>query len=294
VEEIIYNIVNAVILSFFGLFSKHWLRERQKAVLRNRLTKDGKKWRTFPALCRSIRSDGETTRELLIELGAKASTKPKDVWTLDESRIKTRRERRKAQREKEKLKKRNDKQLANLSLAQRIAKGALDRLWALIVAIATVIGLYVIFRPHVSIEPQIVLNPVDPYTTQFNLKNENPMFSIYNVDAVCWPRNMESGNGFSVISPGPLVNVHHEIPFLESGASSTVDCPPVIGGIGRWSGPVVNAELEFVVSYRQSWWPFLRHERHAFDSRRDVQGAVHWVHITPYEEKSLAEIFNKH
>jgi hypothetical protein len=205
-----------------------------------------------------------------------------------------RRERRKAQRKQEKLRKQRQKEFAKLPLAHRLAKATLDKLWALILAVATLIGAYVVLPPRVSIEPLMALNPVDPYTTQFNLKNENSMFSIYNVNAVCWPRNMESGNGFSVVSPGPLNNVHHEIPFLESGASSTIDCPPVIGGIGRWSGAVVNAELEFVISYRQSWWPFLQQERHAFASRRDVQGAVHWVHTTPREEKSFAEILGKH
>ena len=160
-------------------------------------------------------------------------------------------------------------------------------------AAATLIGLYVVFRPHVSVEPQIVLNPVDPYTTQFNVRNENPMFGIYKVNAVCWPRSMQSGNNFSVLSLTPLPNVHHEIPVLDAGASSTVDCPPAIGGLGAWSGAVVDAELELVVSYRQSWWPFSKEEHFPFAAKRDVQGAVHWVHITPREEKSFYELFGK-
>lgn len=137
------------------------------------------------------------------------------------------------------------------------------------------VGGYATFRPHISIEPQIALNPVDPYTTQFNIKNENPVFDIYSINAVCWPRNIKSGNGFSVISPGLLVNVHHEILLLESGASSTVDCPSAIGGLGAWSGVVDYAELEILVSYKQSLWPFSREERFPFASKRDVQGAVH-------------------
>jgi hypothetical protein len=161
------------------------------------------------------------------------------------------------------------------------------------VAGLALLGGYALFRPHVSIEPLTALNPVDPYTTQFNIKNENVLFDVYNVNAVCWPRNMESGNGFSVISPGPLMNVHHQIQLLEPGASSTVDCPPVIGGLGSYSGVVANSELEILDSYKQSWWPFSREERYPFASKRDVQGAVHWVHITPHEEKPFGEIFGK-
>src|SRR2546429_5813537 len=58
-----------------------------------------------------------------------------------------------------------------------------------------------------------------------------------------------------------------------------------------WSSDVCSsdlAELEIVVSYDQSWWPFgIITERNAFTAKRDSQRAVHWVHITPAEEKPL-------
>jgi hypothetical protein len=204
-----------------------------------------------------------------------------------------RKERRQAQRNKEKLRKQREKESLKLPLWRRLAKTLFSNLWALAVAALTLLGGYAIFRPHVSVEPQVALNPVDPYTTQFDIKNENSVFDIHNVDAVCWPRSMQSGNNFSVVSPVPLKNVHHEILLLEAGANSTVDCPPMIGGIGSYSGVVVNAELEIDVSYQQSWWPFSKGARYPFAARRDVQGAVHWVHITPHEEQSFAETFEK-
>lgn len=163
-----------------------------------------------------------------------------------------------------------------------IAKGV----WLIGAALA-LLGGYVAARPHVSVEPSLSLNPVDPYTTQFTVKNESSSFDAHDIDCVCWPRRMESGNGFSVISLAPLPKVHHEIKFLASGASSTVDCPPVIGGIGRWTGRVVDAELEIEVSYRQSWWPLKVSERFPFSAVTDAQGAVHWIHITPGEEKPI-------
>ena len=82
-EEIISNIVNAFVLSLAVLFGDHWSGNHKKKILRNRLTKDGWKWRTFESLCRAIREDETTTKELLIELGARASTKRKDVWMLE-------------------------------------------------------------------------------------------------------------------------------------------------------------------------------------------------------------------
>ena len=202
-----------------------------------------------------------------------------------------RRERRQAQREQEKLRKLREKESGKIPLWRRLAHAVVSKLWAFVVAALTLLGGYALFRPHVSVEPQIAVNPVNPYTTQFNIKNEHLLFDIHNVNAVCWPRSMQSANNFSVISPVPLKNIHHEIPLLEPGANSTVDCPPVIGGIGSYAGVVADAELEIDVAYNQSWWPFSQEERHPFAARRDVQGAVHWVHITPREEKSFGELF---
>ena len=96
-----------------------------------------------------------------------------------------RKERRQAQRNKEKLRKQREKESLKLPLWRRLAKTLFSNLWALAVAALTLLGGYAIFRPHVSVEPQVALNPVDPYTTQFNIKNENSVFDIHNVDAVC-------------------------------------------------------------------------------------------------------------
>src|SRR2546427_9041913 len=79
------------------------------------------------------------------------------------------------------------------------------------------------------------------------------------------------------------------IPSLEPAGSSTVDCPPLIGGIGTYSGQVDFAELEIVVSYKQSWWPRAVAARYPFRAMRDVSKAVHWTHITPAEEKSIIQ-----
>ena len=149
------------------------------------------------------------------------------------------------------------------------------------------LGGYSVARPHVSLEPYIPLNPVNPYSTQFTVKNESSMFDVYSMDCVCWPRIMNSGNNFSIVSPGILPNVHHTIPLLKPGGSSTVDCPPVIGGIGTYSGQVNYAELEIVISYKQSWWPFGQNERYPFAAMTDTQKAVHWVHITPDQERPI-------
>jgi hypothetical protein len=75
----------------------------------------------------------------------------------------------------------------------------------------TILGGWALIRPNVSVEPYIPLNPVDPYSTQLIVKNENGAFEAHDINCVCWPRQMQSGNGFSVLSIGALPNLHHQI-----------------------------------------------------------------------------------
>jgi len=210
-----------------------------------------------------------------------------------------RRERRRRTRERKKLEEKlrkeglrsaTDPPASSQSRLRRVFRpGALGGLAGGALAL---LGGWAVIRPHISVEPYIPLNPIDPYTTQFTVKNENALFEAHDINCVCWPRRMESSNRFSVLSLGPLPNVHHQIRALAPGASATVDCPPIIGGLGSYAGQVQYAELEIEVSYSQSWWPFGRGERFPFVSKRDVQGAVHWVHITPEEEKPLVPAKN--
>jgi hypothetical protein len=212
-----------------------------------------------------------------------------------------RKERRRKARERKKLEGKLRKEAPRLETERRVSSTRLSRvlrtlthavtstkvLWGLFGILVTLLGFWKVVRPHVSIEPYISLNPVDPYSVQFTVKNESGLFEVHDINCVCWPRSMQSGNGFSVVSFTPLPNMHHQIRILAPGASSTVDCPAAIGGLGTYSGQVLYAELEIEVSYSQSWWPFGRNERYPFVSMRDVQGAVHWMHITPEQERPI-------
>ena len=209
-----------------------------------------------------------------------------------------RRERRRRTRERKKLEEKLRKEALHPEPQPQVPEsrllrfsGAMKRalkpkvIWSVIAPLLALLGGWAQVRPHISVEPNISLNPVNPYSVQFTVKNENRLFEARDINCVCWPRKMESGNGFSVLSLGPLPHLNHQMKILTPGASSTVDCPPVIGGLGTYSGQVLYAELEIEVFYSQSWWPFAQSERFPFLSKRDVQGAVRWIHITPEEEK---------
>ncbi len=86
-----------------------------------------------------------------------------------------------------------------------------------------------------------------------------------------------------------MPHLNHQMKILTPGASSTVDCPPVIGGLGTYSGQVLYAELEIEVFYSQSWWPFAQSERFPFLSKRDVD-----LHRSPelamHEQQTAAKL----
>jgi hypothetical protein len=67
VDEFIQNCVEELLLFLAGLISRQRVASRKKKILRNRLSKDGWKWRRLKSLSLAIREDEPATKELLFE-----------------------------------------------------------------------------------------------------------------------------------------------------------------------------------------------------------------------------------
>ncbi len=78
--------------------------------------------------------------------------------------------------------------------------------------------------------------------------------------------------------------------MLDAGASSTVDCPSVIGGIGAWSAAVMNANLDEWSLIGNPGGHF--RDKNAFHLSRDVMFTELSIGFTPYE-KPFNQIFGK-
>ena len=209
-----------------------------------------------------------------------------------------RRERRRRARERKKMEetlrkqasqsRREDKPSATRRRWMRVFQKTLlgtRVLWGTILGLLTLAGGYALLYPHVSVEPGIVLNPVEPFSTAFTIKNENSLLAIKNLDATCWTQSVTTANHIRVIAPGQFQHVQQSIPLLEPLAPSTIGCPAVMGGLGSYAGAIQEAHIEILLSYRQDWWPWTKKERYPFKSVVDSQGGVHWVHITAAEER---------
>ena len=154
-------------------------------------------------------------------------------------------------------------------------------LWSLFLAGVAIVSVYVQLRPAVSVEPGIVLDPGDPYSTQFEVTNTNPIFGLTELQPSCYTvRTLTKNNvGMSELRSPPVPMV----PSLGPGEKTTTVCRPFIGGIGGGAGQVVTAYVIMTVSYRQDWWPFVKVQHFPVKGVVDVQRAVHWTHITASE-----------
>jgi hypothetical protein len=83
--EIIVSILVGVLLALEGFFQRYRMRKLKKKILFDLLTDQRWEWRSIAALSRAIGGESaSSTKELLIEIGARESTKERDVWALEQ------------------------------------------------------------------------------------------------------------------------------------------------------------------------------------------------------------------
>jgi hypothetical protein len=151
-------------------------------------------------------------------------------------------------------------------------------LWRLLLTSLALIAYYALFRPHVSIDPDRVLNPGDPLSTLFIAKNDNPILNVNDFHPTCIIIYLETDhyvrmNGGFVL-PIPAVSV------IEPLEKTTINVPRAIRGLGDQAGNVTTAFIEIDVSYKQALWPFETIQRFPLKGVRDSVNHVYWTHIT--------------
>jgi hypothetical protein len=151
-------------------------------------------------------------------------------------------------------------------------------LFGLVLSGLTLLGGLALFRPHVSVDPDLVLDPGDPFSTQFNITNQNLLFDVKNLRPSCRTIYVITSHNFGMSGLPPRPSP--PITELEPQQKTTITCPPWVGGLGAGAGNVLVAYIEMDVLYRQDWWPVERQERFPLRGVRDSQNGVHWTHIT--------------
>ena len=158
-------------------------------------------------------------------------------------------------------------------------------LWGVIAAVLALIGYYASFHPNVSVDPDRLLNPSDPFSTLFSVKNDSSIFDVRNLHPACYTIHVLTDHNFGMNGLGP--RPAPTIPVIESMQKTTIDCPPWVSGFGGGAGNILSAFIEIDVSYRQDWWPAATTQRFPFRGVIDSQKAVYWTHMTPSELQAL-------
>jgi hypothetical protein len=160
-------------------------------------------------------------------------------------------------------------------------------LLSLLLAVLAWISSYALFHPHVSIEPDILLNPANPFSTQFKITNESVMLAVRDLTSHCWTQSLSTSHNLSIWDPSGASarQVQHKTAFLGPKNSDTIDCAAVImGGIGTYTGNLTFGNIIVSISYKQDWWPFAQTEYYPFSAMQDSQGISHWMHVTSFKK----------
>jgi len=152
-------------------------------------------------------------------------------------------------------------------------------LWTVVPAGLAMLAGFALFRPQVSLDPDLLLNPDDPFSTQFTVTNQNRIFNVKKLHPACYTIYVLTDHNVAMngLPPRPVP----EIPVISPGEKTTIDCPPWVGGLGAGAGKVLRAYIEIDVSYKQDGWPFTRTQRFPFKGMIDSKNGVHWTHRTP-------------
>jgi hypothetical protein len=212
----------------------------------------------------------------------------KTVWIV--SRKMDRRERRRRARELKKIEEKllrpkpkgPEEPVGRTSQYFRETKWIVGLIFAGITALITVLTGYEMLQVHVALEPDGLLNPGDPFSTEFSITNESGIFAVHDLTSSCYTIDVETTHHVGVMGIGRTSL--RTIPTIEPRASSTIQCPAWIGGYGAGAGDVTKAEIEMDISYRPGWSPLHKNERYPFIGMPDVQKTVHWMHRTPSEQ----------
>jgi hypothetical protein len=135
------------------------------------------------------------------------------------------------------------------------------------------VGAWAILRPAVRIDPYVQLDPTYPFSERFKVGNEG-YFSVHDVEVSCQVIKAMTRGHVQLDS----ISLHAEYrPALESGESTTIDCP-LKGAIGIANDSYVSAEIQFSMSFQPFGYLWRKQKFVYFFGQLDSQGNVQWTY----------------
>jgi hypothetical protein len=148
----------------------------------------------------------------------------------------------------------------------------LGKLIAFLVASLGFASAWLALLPRVTAVGMESLNPADPFTARFILRNDGAL-AINSVSVGC-----SLGNVFYIDSNSVVDDTFVLLPqiqHMEVGEQSTISCP--WSSVDASKAPVGKADIAISISFRSdyTWWHVSRAYR--FVTVTDSQGHLHWT-----------------
>jgi len=153
--------------------------------------------------------------------------------------------------------------------------------WSVLLGAITIGGGWVLIRPVVHVSPFLRLNAKLPFSERFEVQN-NGYFAMHDIHKAC--------RGVSVNSSGPrggnfetrdnLYLSSETTDLLAAGGSTTTDCPldRILGLFGLENSVFTTAEIEIIIDFRPSWYPWRKKNSFRFKGQYDSSGSIQWLY----------------
>lgn len=189
------------------------------------------------------------------------------------------------QKRKRKLKQlRQQEKVPNTPIADKKETNGTNRKWLLLKSVlgafvsvmgvaAAIITLYQM-APHLHLRPGVVLNPQQPFSTQFEISNDGYLAAT-QVSLLCAINQLtlQRGMGRVAMNNIGLASYSENISLLRDNETATFPLEKFLGQSGAGS-----ADVTFVISYKIRILPFLGkfQYKQRFYSVNNVNGEAQW------------------
>ena len=149
-------------------------------------------------------------------------------------------------------------------------------LW-LLGLLGTMLGIWTVLTPKVSVEPGIALDPNNPAFTPFVVHNEGS-FSIYKVMFSCSMAEIQYPGGIRAIAEKRFANSFADPKQIASVIKPGEKYTQLLPLAKMEHNTIERADIAIDLSYRPiKWFPKQRSSQHRFVSTQDKNGQWHWL-----------------
>jgi hypothetical protein len=163
------------------------------------------------------------------------------------------------------------------SLAWRILRFTLKSLFAFFVGglLLNAFGIFEL-RPKLSASPQVTLEPPNPFSTAFVVKNESSIFPLRDLRTGCDGSAVMVATKTQVVRPKVEIGMGR-LEHLPLRQSFTTYCRVNLGLAPELEQNISGLEITLKIAYSAPFIPFRLHDEYPFSYAVAKDGQLHWL-----------------